>query len=270
MDQNYIQRYHTAVSDSQARKSVWLSVFLYVPASLLFFIIGTALFAYYQVNPAIADSLKHSLAIQKLGLNASAVDVSTYMQHLKPADYADKVMPHFMVNKVPTVCLGLIVAAILSAAMSTISSGMNASATVFTKDIYKRYFSNNASDKKEFVVLYASTIIVGLIGLVFGLSMIGIKSILDVWWELSGIFAGGMLGLFLLGIISKQTKNTEAIIAVIIGVIIIIWFSFSDKLSPELSYLKIALHKNMIIVVGTLTIFLSGLLLTKLKLFTKK
>ena len=270
MDQNYIQRYHTAVSDSQARKSVWLSVFLYVPASLLFFIIGTALFAYYQVNPAIADSLKHSLAIQKLGLNASAVDVSTYMQQLKPADYADKVMPHFMVNKVPTVCLGLIVAAILSAAMSTISSGMNASATVFTKDIYKRYFSNNASDKKEFVILYASTIIVGLIGLVFGLSMIGIKSILDVWWELSGIFAGGMLGLFLLGIISKQTKNTEAIIAVIIGVIVIIWFSFSNKLSPELSYLKIALHKNMIIVVGTLTIFLSGLLLTKLKSFIKK
>jgi SSS family solute:Na+ symporter len=79
-----------------------------------------------------------------------------------------------------------------------------------------------------------------------------------------------MLGLFLLGIISKQTKNTEAIVAVIIGVIVIIWFSFSDKLSPELSFLKIALHKNMIIVVGTLTIFLSGLVLTKIKNYIKK
>jgi SSS family solute:Na+ symporter len=72
--------------------------------------------------------------------------------------------------------------------------------------------------------------------------MIGIKSILDVWWELSGIFAGGMLGLFLLGLISKQTKNAEALIAVIIGVIVIIWFSFSDKLSPDLSYLKMSLQ----------------------------
>ena len=270
MDQNYVQRYHTANSDQQARKSVWLSVFIYVPASLLFFIIGTSLFAYYQTNPAIADSLKHGLAIQKLGENASALDITNYMQQLKPADYADKVMPHFMVNKVPTVCLGLLVAAILSAAMSTISSGMNASATVFTKDIYSRYFSKQLSDKKEFVILYTATIVVGVIGLLVGLSMIGIKSILDVWWELSGIFAGGMLGLFLLGLISKQTKNAEALIAVIIGVIVIIWFSFSDKLSPDLSYLKIALHKNMIIVVGTLTIFLTGLLLTKFKQFIKK
>jgi SSS family solute:Na+ symporter len=193
---------------------------------LLFFIIGTSLFAYYQMNPAIADSLKHGLAIQKLGENASALDITNYMQQLKPADYADKVMPHFMVNKVPTVCLGLLVAAILSAAMSTISSGMNASATVFTKDIYSRYFSKQLSDKKEFVILYTSTIVVGVIGLLVGLSMIGIKSILDVWWELSGIFAGGMLGLFLLGLISKQTKNAEALIAVIIGVIVIIWFIF--------------------------------------------
>jgi SSS family solute:Na+ symporter len=270
MDQNYVQRYHTAISDKQARKSVWLSVFIYVPASLLFFIIGTSLFAYYQMNPAIADSLKHGLAVQKLGANASAMDITNYMSQLKPADYADKVMPHFMVNKVPTVFLGLLVAAILSAAMSTISSGMNASATVFTKDIYKRYFSPQLSDKKEFVILYSSTIIVGAIGLIVGLSMIGIKSILDVWWELSGIFAGGMLGLFLLGLISKQTKNTEALIAVIIGVIVIVWFSFSDKLGPDLSYLKIALHKNMIIVVGTLTIFLTGILFTKIKQFFNK
>jgi SSS family solute:Na+ symporter len=222
------------------------------------------------MNPAIADSLKHGLAVQKLGANASAMDITNYMSQLKPADYADKVMPHFMVNKVPTVFLGLLVAAILSAAMSTISSGMNASATVFTKDIYKRYFSPQLSDKKEFVILYSSTIIVGAIGLIVGLSMIGIKSILDVWWELSGIFAGGMLGLFLLGLISKQTKNTEALIAVIIGVIVIVWFSFSDKLGPDLSYLKIALHKNMIIVVGTLTIFLTGILFTKIKQFFNK
>jgi SSS family solute:Na+ symporter len=270
MDQNYVQRYHTATSDKQARKSVWLSVFIYVPASLLFFIIGTSLFAYYQINPAIADSLKHALALEKLGVNASALDISNFMHQLSPEDYADKVLPHFMVNKVPTICLGLLVAAILSAAMSTISSGMNASATVFTKDIYKRYFYPQLSDKKEFVTLYVATIIVGIIGLLVGLSMIGIKSILDLWWELSGIFSGGMLGLFLLGIISKQTKNTEAFIAVIIGVIVIIWFSFSDKLGPDLFYLKIALHKNMIIVVGTLTIFFTGLLFTKIKQLNKK
>ncbi|MEO7309959.1 MAG: sodium:solute symporter [Chitinophagaceae bacterium] len=265
MDQNYVQRYHTATSEKQARKSIWLCVMLYVPASLLFFIIGSALFSYYQLNPDLADALKHSVALDKLGAAASAADISQYMAQLQPADYADKVMPHFMVNKVPTVCLGLIVAAILSAAMSTISSGMNASATVFTKDIYKRYFNKTPTEKRELSILYISTVVFGVIGLCTGLAMIGIKSILDIWWELSGIFAGGMLGLFLLGLISKQTKSPEALTAVIIGVVVILWMTFSDKIPADYSYLKIALHKNMVIVVGTLTIFLSGVIITRLK-----
>jgi SSS family solute:Na+ symporter len=265
MDQNYIQRYHTATSSKQAVKSVWLCVFLYVPASLLFFIIGSALFSYYQVNPEIANALKQSVAVEQLGSQASATQLAQYAAQLQPADYADKVMPHFMVNKVPTVFLGLIVAAILSAAMSTISSGMNASATVFTKDIYKRYFHKNLADKNELIILYISTVVFGLIGLGTGLAMIGIKSILDIWWELSGIFAGGMLGLFLLGLISRRTKSPEAVIAVIVGVIVILWLTFSDKIPVEYAFLKSGLHKNMIIVVGTLTIFLTGIIVTKFK-----
>jgi len=265
MDQNYIQRYHTAASEKQARKSLWLCVVMYVPASLLFFIIGSSLFSYYSLHPELTNALKESVAVEKFGLHASSTDITQYVSQLKPVDYADKVMPHFMVNKVPTVFLGLIVAAILSAAMSTISSGMNSSATVFTKDIYKRYFNKTSSDKKEFKVLYLSTVVFGVIGLCTGLAMIGIKSILDIWWELSGIFAGGMLGLFLLGLISKQTKSPEALIAVIVGVIVILWLTFSNKIPDEYSYLRSALHKNMIIVVGTLTIFLTGIVITKIK-----
>lgn len=264
MDQNYVQRYHTATSSKQAVKSVWLCVFLYVPASLLFFIIGSSLFSYYQLHPELANALKESIAVEKLGTAASASEISQFMAGLQPVDYADKVMPHFMVNKVPTVFLGLIIAAILSAAMSTISSGMNASATVFTKDIYKRYFNKRATEKSEFTTLYISTVVFGLIGLGTGLAMIGIKSILDIWWELSGIFAGGMLGLFLLGLISKRTKSHEALIAVIIGVIVILWMTFSDRIPADYAYLRSAMHKNMIIVVGTLSIFLSGILITSI------
>src|SRR5258705_3730183 len=55
MDQNYIQRYHTATSAKQASKSVWLCVAIYVPASLLFFVIGAALYAFYNVHPEMID-----------------------------------------------------------------------------------------------------------------------------------------------------------------------------------------------------------------------
>src|SRR4030095_9769812 len=99
-----------------------------------------------------------------------------------------KVLPHFMVTKVPTGLVGLIVSAILSAGMSTISSNMNSSATVFTMDIYKKYFKPVTTDRQELTVLRITTIVFGLIGLCAGLAMIGARSLLDTWWELSGIF----------------------------------------------------------------------------------
>jgi SSS family solute:Na+ symporter len=142
---------------------------------------------------------------------------------------------------------------------------MNSSATVFTMDIYKRHFRPAITDKQQLFILHIATVVFGLIGLCTGLAMIGAKSLLDIWWELSGIFAGGMLGLFLLGLISRHTKNAEAATATIIGIIVILWMTFSEKISSEYEFLKSPLHKNMIIVIGTLTIFLAGLLLTYTK-----
>jgi solute:Na+ symporter, SSS family len=261
MDQNYIQRYHTASTEKGAGKSVWLCVYLYLPISLLFFIIGASLFAYYNVYPELANPVKLQVAAERLGHGATMQQIAATAASLHPADYGDKILPHFMVTKIPVGLTGLIVAAILSAAMSTISSGMNASATVFSVDIYKKIFRKETNDKQNLRVLHISTLFFGIAGLIAGLAMIGSKSILDVWWELSGIFAGGMLGLFLLGLISRRAKNTEAIIAVVIGILVILWMTFSDKIPVQYSFMKNILHTNMIIVVGTLSIFLTGVLL---------
>ncbi|MFA4868602.1 MAG: sodium:solute symporter [Pedobacter sp.] len=265
MDQNYVQRYHTASSAKEASKSVWLCVWIYVPASLLFFVIGTCLYAYYQINPEMIEPIKLQVAAERLGAGVSAIDIQNLAATLQPADYGDKVMPHFMVTMIPTGLIGLIVSAILSAAMSTISSGMNASATVFSEDIYKRYFKPNINDTQNLRLLHVSTVIFGIVGMVCGIAMIGVQSILDIWWQLSGIFAGGMLGLFLLGIISKKSGNMEAFAATIIGILVIVWMSLSYLIPEQYSYLKNPLHANMIIVVGTLSIFLTGAILTKFK-----
>lgn len=265
MDQNYIQRYHTATSAKEASKSVWLCVWIYVPASLLFFVIGTCLYAYYQVNPTMIDPVKLQVAAERLGAGASSVDIKHLASTLLPSDYGDKVMPHFMVTMIPTGLIGLIVSAILAAAMSTISSGMNSSATVFSEDIYKRYFKPSNSSTKTLRSLHILTVLFGLAGMACGIAMIGVKSILDVWWQLSGVFAGGMLGLFLLGLISKKAGNMEAIAATTIGVLVIIWMSLSYLIPNQYSYLKNPLDANMVIVVGTLTIFLSGTLISKFK-----
>src|SRR5690606_34214884 len=176
-----------------------------------------------------------------------------------------KVLPHFMVNHVPTGLLGLIIAAILSAAMSTISSGMNASATVFLKDIYQRYINRNMTSHEEMRVLYTATGVIGVVSIAVGVMMIGVASILDLWWQLAGIFAGGMLGLFLLGIVSRTAGNTVAKIATMIGILVILWMTFSHLLPDEYGMLRNTLHVNMVIVIGTLTIFLTGVVLGELK-----
>jgi len=265
MDQNYIQRYHTAQSLKDAVKSVWLCVWLYVPACLLFFIIGTCLYSYYQLNPGEIEVIKQQAVAERYGRDLPADEVRALMGTLKPSDYGDKVMPHFIVSKVPVGLVGLIVSAILSAAMSTISSGMNASAAVFSEDIYQTYFKKNITDKHKLKALYIGTVLFGLLGMGVGILMIGVNSLLDVWWELSGIFTAGMLGIFILGFISKRTKNAEAIAATIVGILIILWMSFSYLLPDEFSEFRSPFHKNMIIVIGTVSIFLVGVTISKYK-----
>lgn len=265
VDQNYVQRYHTAASPAAAKRSIWICVAMYLPASLIFCVIGSSLFAYYQTHPALIDVIKHQAAVERAGVGASSAAVAQIAGTLKPGDYGDKVMPYFMVTKIPAGLIGLIISAVLSAAMSTISSGMNASATVFSVDIYKRYFKPSINEKQKLRVLHIATVIFGLGGMIAGVAMIGIKSVLDAWWMLSGIFASGMLGLFLLGIISKQTGNTAAMTATFIGVLVVLWMTFPSIIPDQYQAFRNGLDVNMTIVVGTLSIFLIGILLGRLK-----
>lgn len=252
IDQNYIQRYHTAKNPGDAAKSIWLCVLYYVPVSFLFFFIGTALYAFYGDNPALILELKQQVSIEK----------NIPLEALKASDYGDRVLPFFMKTQIPTGFLGLLVAALMSAGMSTMSSGMNSSATVFLKDIYLRYINPAATEKKQFRILLFATTCMGAFGIVFGISMIGVKSLLDVWWKLSGIFAGGMLGIFLLGFFAKKVRNSEAKIAAFLGLILIAGMSFKDALP---TYLQIPLDSKMTVVLGTLSIVGIGYVLHKIR-----
>ena len=265
MDQNYVQRYQATGSAKEAARSLWLCVKLYLPISLLFFVIGSSLYAWYQMHPEMLDAIKLRAATEQLPANASSKEISAFAAILTPHDYGDKALPDFMVHILPVGIVGIIVSAILSAAMSTISSGMNASATVFTFDIYKRYVKHDMGNRQTLRLLFISTFVMGVLAIITGIAMIGVKSILDIWWQLSGIFATGMLGLFLLGILSKQTKNAEAFLAVVIGILVIAWMTFPSFIPQKLSYLRSTFNTNMVIVIGTLSIFLAGIFFTLIR-----
>ncbi len=138
------------------------------------------------------------------------------------------------------------------------------SSVVVLSDLYKGWLRPSLEEREAMAVLYGGTVLVGALGTGAALAMTGVRSVLDAWWTLSGIFAGGMLGLFLLGLISRRADRAAGLAGVSVGVLVILWMTLSTQF-PADSPLRSPLHSNMIIVVGTLTIFLVGLAASRLR-----
>lgn len=244
IDQNYIQRYMTARSDREAKRSALFGGLLYVPVSLLFLFIGTALFSYYSASPG-----------------------------LLPADVTgDRVFPYFITHSLPTGITGLLIASIFAAGMSTVSTSVNSSATIILQDFFKKSKRKASSDRKSMTILYTASFIFGTLSILTALAMINVQSALEAWWKLASIFSGGMLGLFLLGYFSKKAKNVSAILGVITGAAVIAWMSVSPILfkSDEMEKYVSPFHNYLSIVFGTVAIFLVGFLFSNLVFNRKK
>jgi SSS family solute:Na+ symporter len=231
IDQNYIQRYMTARNERDAARSTLFGSLLYVPVSLLFFGIGTALFAYYQARPEL---LPPEIAAEP-----------------------DKVLPHFIVAGLPRGVTGLLIAAIFAAGMSTVSTSLNSGTTILLEDYYKRFVNPHADDRQMLRVLRGGTFILAVLGVGCALAMMRVQSALDAWWKLSSVFSGGMLGLFLLGYFSKKARNPEAALGAVLGVLVIAWVGLLQPRWP----LPVKLHANLAIVLGTTALFVTGFVL---------
>lgn len=285
IDQSYIQRYISSGSDQAAKRALWLGALLYVPVSAIFFFIGTTLFVFYDAPggrakgmPAIVDAsptpenrgdlqqVKGIVARQKLiqqgrdpqgpGFGRRQEEVA---QGLALTDVGDRVFPHFIANHLPPGMTGLLIAAVFAAAMSTVSTSLNSSATLIMSDYYRRFVNRRASERQSMRILYAGTIVWGILGTGMALLLVRLtQGALDIWWTISGIFGGGMTGLFLLGIISRRARNPAAISGVAIGVALILWLSL-PKLVPGWESL---VHAYLTPVIGTLAILMVGIAIT--------
>lgn len=233
VDQGYVQRYITARSDRAAAQSVLLGAFLYMPVAAVFFFIGTGLFALYTVRPEL---LPPTL---EMGKNPDAV------------------FPWFIVHELPAGLAGLVIAAIFAAAMDP---SLNSMATLTLCDIYKRYFRSRAGEVESMWVLRLSTLGWGAVSTLVALKMITAKNVLDVWWNLAGIFSGGLLGLFLLGRMSRRVGNVAAIVGIFSGLLVIVWMTISptEWWPQPLDSWSSPFHSLLITVVGTATVLLVG------------
>ncbi|MBR5062444.1 MAG: sodium:solute symporter [Prevotella sp.] len=231
IDQNYVQRYHAAKTDKDARFSALFGGYLFIPVSALFFLIGSVLYSYYTAHP-----------------------------NLLPEEIASKpdyVFPYFIVHGLPVGLRGLLIASIFAAGMSTVSTSVTSAATIILTDYYKPLV-RKSSERRDVFVLRLSSAIVGVIGIIVAIAMLSVESIIDAWWKLSSIFSGGMLGLFLLGIIPRCISQTAALVGCILGIIVIAWISLASTMSLPGPHF----YEYLAIVLGTTTIFVTGFLLS--------
>jgi len=198
-DQNYVQKYCSVPTEREAKRSIWIAMLIYIPLTAVFLYIGTALHAFYSQSDELV----------RAGVTKG-----------------DQVFPYFIATQVPMVLKGLIIAAIVAAAMSTVDSALNCSATVLLLDFCKRYFYPGISERGALTFLRVATVVWGVVGTAFAILMIRAKSALDIWWQISGIFGGGMLGLFILSLLKIRLRLWQGLVSIGASIAVISWASF--------------------------------------------
>jgi SSS family solute:Na+ symporter len=223
-DQNYVQKYSAVPTEREAKRSVWIAMLIYIPLTAIFLYIGTALFAFYS-GP------EHALA--------------------QGITKGDKVFPYFIATQLPAGLKGLILAAIVAAAMSTVDSALNCSATVLLLDFHKRFINPEIAEKASLLFLRLATMIWGVLGTAFALLMIKAESALDTWWQISGIFGGGILGLFLLSLLRVRLVLWQGLVAIGVSIAVITWGTFARDLPERFQWAQATFEPILVGAVGT-------------------
>ena len=135
----------------------------------------------------------------------------------------------FVVERLPTGLVGLLIASILFASMSSTSSELNALTATTVIDIYKRLIRKEASDRHYLVVSKILTVIWGLWAIAFAQYASRLGSLIEAVNILGSIFYGTILGIFLIAFYAKRISGTATFAAAVVAeTVIIILFQFAD------------------------------------------
>jgi len=205
-DQGVIQRYLTVPDLKSARKAAWVGGLSVIPVSILFFSLGTALWAFYQSRPEL---IPEGLA-------------------------NDQILPLFMVQQMPAGIAGLALAGLFAAAMSSVDSSMNSVSAVVTTDFYRR-FTPEASEKNCLKLARLATGLTGLVGTIAALIMAAYAGRFNSTWDLFLYIlfwlGSPLAGMFILGIFTKRANGLGVCIGAAAGAIAILLVMTLTELS---------------------------------------
>lgn len=205
-NQQPVQRYMTVRKPGDAQRALLLGVGAGALGVLLSLLLGVFLFLFYQHFPELLPA----------GLTA------------------DQVMPHFVRTQVPPVLTGALVAAVFAAAMSSLDSALNSLAAALTVDFLHRFKPDVPESRR---LLFAKIVVItaGVLGIGIGIYSARAEALLiDLILTFMGYFAGGLLGLFLLGMLTRRTNGHGAFVGAIAGTLVVLMVSENDFRLPRL------------------------------------
>ncbi len=201
VDQLMVQRYLAAGSQSEARRALVTSGFVVLAQFALFLFIGVSLWVFYQTH------------------------------HPKVSLGYDEVFTYFIVNHLPTGMRGLLVAAIFSAAMGTLAGSLNSAAATIVNDVVRPFWPQGS----ERGLLYASRGAVIAWGVV--LSGVAVcaqgldENVVLLALAIASFVSGILLGLFLLGLFTRDVGQAAALAGVLAGALAVTYARFQTTLA---------------------------------------
>jgi len=194
-DQIIVQRLLTCKDMRSGQKAIFWSGIAVFLQFFLFLLLGVMLYAFYSGSN-----------YQELGLTR-----------------ADGIFPKYIVEEMPIGISGLIIAALFAAAMSTLSSSLSSLSSSVVLDIYLPLFGRRKTDAQLLKTSRMVTLMWGIILICIAISFIGIKgTVVEIALGIASYTYGGLLGVFLLGLIYKKAAQKDAIIGFISALLIMI------------------------------------------------
>jgi Na+/proline symporter len=195
-----VQRLLSARTERQSRTALLASWVVILFQFTLFLLIGVLLFVYY------GDTGRP-----------------------KPAQL-DRIYPQFLWDNLPPGIAGLTIAAILAAAMANVSAALNSLASTTVVD-FVRARRHNLSEGESLRIARFATIGWGAVLLAIGIAARNSKSVLEAGLTIASIPFGALLGVFLLGVLTKRPGETAAIAGTIAGLAAILFVRFQTPIA---------------------------------------
>ncbi len=147
----------------------------------------------------------------------------------------DNAFPWLIRTFVPVGLRGLVVAALAAAIVSSLASMMNSISTIFTMDIYRQYFKQDASERETVNVGRITALVAIVIGIIVAFALRNEKGIFNVIQEYTGLVSPGILAVFMLGLFWKKATNRAALWGAVLSIV----FAFAFKLGKVMGALDV-------------------------------